>query len=285
MRILIVLLLLLAAPLRAELSYPKYSRLGSQLGPITVQQLANGQQQVNVANSPIAGLTAIQVYLHGVYNHKAVGSQTVLLSLRHGTAGCLDSWALIRISGNQVLPTAPFGGCAEIPRWLESDGLGLELGFSHPDPQYAATVFRFDAQGLIRKDTLVTELQNEEGSGDGGLPELDWAKWIGRASSEFLQDPLERFRFQYVSSEELEILLQQMQISGALFSDGAYLYGYGCVANPCNKTHAAFSISISYGYPRYVFHDKNGQRKSGGDILSRFPERLRQFYYTGVFNQ
>jgi len=282
MRVIFVLFLLLATPIWAEVPYPKYSQLGSNLGALIVKQTASGEQQLFINDLEIGGVRAAQVYLHGVFNHRGDASQSALLSLRFAKAGCFDSWLVIRIAGNRVMPFAPFGGCAEIPLSVEVDALGIKLMFSHPDPKIAAISHRYDGQGFVNK---VVRPSNDEGSGDGPLPELDWQKWVGRDSVQFLQDPIERFRFMYVGTEEWKTLMQQTQVSGALFSDGKYLYGYGCSANPCQSPHVVFSISIDYGYPRYVFHDKNGQRKNGGDILSRFPEIVRQFYYTGVFNR
>jgi len=143
--------------------------------------------------------------------------------------------------------------------------------------------FRFDGQGFQRFDENY-DANTEEGSGDGPLPTLDWRKWLTRPAFEFLLDPQERYRFQYANSRDYEKLRVQLQASGRMFSDGAFLYGFGCIPNQCQKTHAAFAIRLSNGWPFYVYYDKNGQRQFGGDILSRFPERLRQFYYTGVFS-
>ena len=201
-------------------------------------------------------------------------------SMRFTQTGCFDSWLVIRIVGNRILPSLPFGGCVEIPGWFEADSLGVKLSFDHPDPSIAAISHRYDGQGFLSE---VARPVSEEGSGDGPLPELDWQKWIGRASNQFLQDPQERYRFQYVGFD-LPVLLRKMLTSNAIFSDGAFLYGYGCANTPCTQPHAVFSVPLYGGYPKFVFHDNNGQRKTNAMQLADYPERLRQFYYTGVFS-
>lgn len=281
MRFIVLFWLMMATPLWADVPYPKYLQLGSNLGAVTVTPLADGTQQVYINGLEIGGVRAAQVYLHGVYNHKADGSQSVLLSLRFAQAGCFDSWLVIRIEGNRIMPSALFGGCVEIPSWFEADALGIAVSVNHPDPNIIAVSHRFDGQGFTVKNVLPTY---DEGSGDAPLPELDWQKWIGRASAQFLQDPQERFRFQYVGFD-LPVLLGQMQTSGAIFSDGAFLIGYGCIENPCTVTRAVFSVPLFGGYPTYVFHGKNGQRKSNAMKFTNQPERVRRFYYTGVFNR
>lgn len=283
MRLFLSLLLLMATPLWAQVSYPRYASLSSNFGTISVRQTQTGQQ-VYLGELPVSGLQADKVFLHGVYNHPADGSQTVLLSMQFANPGCFASWALIRLAGNQLQPSALFGGCSEIPSTFIADASGVTLYFDKLVAGFQTSRFRFDGQGFKRFDENYAA-NTEEGSGDGPLPNLDWRKWVTRPAFEFLLDPQERYRFQYVNSRDFEKLGQQLQASGRMFSDGAFLYGFGCIPKQCQKTHAAFAIRLSNGWPFYVYYDKNGQRQFGGDILSRFPERLRQFYYTGVFSQ
>jgi len=281
MRILIALFWLYAAPLWAEVALPNYAQLTSKLGLVTVQQV-NDMKQVFVGGQPIPQMSYDSIYLHGIYNHTADGSQTILLTLHNGGNACFDVWAVIRIAGGQILPSGQFGGCSTNPEALRVDGSGLEIDLPMSNPRYAYATFRFDGRQFTKTEVLRARATQIDG--DGNMPPFDVTRWIGRHSYDLYKDSAELSRFDQVADvKDVDLLTSQTAVGNNMFSDGKYLYGYGCMPHQCNSTNAAFAIEIATGWPRFVFYGNNGQRQFRGDRLEGFPTRLQVLYNTGTF--
>lgn len=278
MRFLIAVFFLLATPLAAQVSFPKYTMLNSNLGQITIQN-SNGQQQLLINGQPIAGLTLDKVYLHGIYNHAADGSQSVLVSLRHLVNGCFDDWVVLRISGNQVLPSAPFGSCGVELKALRADASGLEIDVNNGDLRYTLTTYRFDGKGftatpVLRDDSAVAP------AGSGAMV----TRWANTYPSEIFQDASERRRFLTVMDVDyLDELKNSVSVSAGNSQEGDFIYGSGCFPHVCNAQAGAYAVRISDGAVFAVIWYLGAPARIAGAPLDGLPPKLRNFALTGSF--
>lgn len=266
-----LLIFLWATPLWAEISLPSYARLNSILGPVTVQN-SGGLAQVFVNGQPIAGLASDSVFLHGIYAHSADGTQSVLLSLRHRGNGCFDDWVVLRLKGNQVIPSKPFGGCNRTVLALRTDSTGLEIDLPTRDltRKYITYRFsdRFTATPVLQNDTAVLPA-----GGDSSV-----LRWLGKHPADMFSDAAERQRFRTIMDDRfLNALQNHTSVGTRTFELNGYLYGVGCLPHACNSSTGAYAIRISDGKTFAVIRDAGQPAQIAGGTLAELPPRLRDY--------
>jgi len=275
----LIAFLLWASPLLAEVSFPSYTQLDSKIGPVVVLQVDQYTQQVYVNGQAIVGLDSKTVNLHGVYNHSADGSQTILLTTHHGGNGCFDDWIVLRIANNQLMPSAPFGGCGRTVRALRLDTQGLELDMHSNDLTHAYITYRFGSAGFtaiakLRDDTAVAPAASGRSV----------TRWVGSNPSEVFSDAAERVRFRTVMADDfLNDLRNAVSVSNGVIQQGDYVYGAGCWPHTCNAVRGVWALRISDGAVFAVIWSEGGAARIAGASLAGLPTRMQNFALTGVF--
>jgi len=278
MRFLLVFMLF-ASPLWADVSFPRYTQLDSKLGKVVVAQVDEYTQRVYVNGQAIAGLEGKTVNLHGIYNHSADGSQSILLTTYHGGNACFDDWIVLRIAGNKLLPSAPFGGCVGTAKALRIDGLGFEMDMHSNDLTHAFITYRFAGAGFtatakLRNDTSVAPATA------GG----DVTRWVGSHPADIFKDTAERQRFRIIMNDEfLNDLNTSVMVANRVIQDGGYVYGKGCWPHACNATAGLWALRISDGAVFAVIWHKDSAARVAGATLAGLPPRMQTFALSGQF--
>ncbi len=272
------LFLLWATPIWAEVRLPQYDNLQSNLGPVSVQYV-NGLQQVFVGGTPIPSMESEFVTLHGLYNHAADGSQTVLLSLRHRGNGCFDDWAVIRLVAGQIKPSTPFGGCGRTVRALRADAQGLELDMGSRDLTHDFITFRFSGAGFTATATLRDDTTVAPANGGASA-----TRWVGSHPSDIFRDAAERGRFRAVMGDDyLNDLRNAVSVANRVIQEGGFVYGKGCLPHACNAVAGVWAIRISDGAVFAVIWTEGLPARIAGAPLAGLPYRLQSFALSGSF--
>lgn len=275
----LVVFLLFATPIWAEVSFPDFTQLDSKLGKVVVAQMDKYTQRLFVNGQAIGGLEGKTINLHGIYDHSVDGSQTILLTTHHGGNGCFDDWIALRIVGNQLLPSAPFGGCGRTAMALRVDEQGLELDMRSNDLTHAYVTYRFGGAGFtatakLRNDSIVAP------AGMGGAV----TRWVGRHPSDVFTDTAERQRFRTIMGDNfLNDLKTSVMVANRVIQQGDYVYGKGCWPHRCNATAGVWALRISDGAVFAVIWTEGTPARIAGASLAGLPYRLQRFALSGDF--
>ena len=275
---LLVLFLLWASPPWAQVTLPQYDNLQSNLGPVSVQYV-NGMQQVFVNGTLIPSMESTFVTLHGLYNHAADGSQTVLLSMRHRGNGCFDDWAVIRIAAGQIKPSAPFGGCGRTVRALRVDAQGLELDMGSRDLTHDFITFRFSGAGYTSTATLRNDTTVAPATAGTAV-----TRWVGSHPADIFKETAERQRFRTIMTDVfLNDLRTSVMVANRVIQEGDYVYGSGCWPHACNATAGVWALRVSDGAVFAVIWNEGSPARIAGASLAGLPYRLQNFALSGNF--
>lgn len=200
-----------------------------------------GQMQLLFRGAPLA--EDYRVRILGAFALAGEDHDWAVIETWHGGNMCPFSYVLMKISGQGIAQTEPFGDCQGAPRDVRLLPGAIEVELSDASLLVDAVVYRFDGGRMTRSERAATvALGPMAGAG------TDVTRWIGKHPSEVLQDPGEQKRFlQIMTPAKLEELRAHTSVANKTDFVNGWVFGRGCMPHACNVSAGGWGIRVADG--------------------------------------